>query len=268
MARVAVISEFKEHVKLDQYRKLGYYIAQDQYEHKINQGMHTTRDKQDWAVCFSKANNIVIVLIKELYPSTRNKIRTILNKGKQVIAIFKEERYDIKYYERPYKGSNPDKKGTMVKNQMYLDLLNKKQELKEIAEEAKEAQRKADVLELYEELPECHEEFIRDFARLYDIQVDFEDELSKRQAYAQINFYIEHNIEYTHKAIPGFIQYQYADCLIELTHEEAPDMEYGTLLELSDMFKSSNCEDITRTESYGEISILERINHNEGVKLC
>lgn len=133
-------------------------------------------------------------IVSLLYRKTKSKI-TILYQDKQYSLMIPED-WEQKYYDQS------NHKWIKIQHPILEAYLGKRAEyFEELA--LKKAQDSTSIMLEYfnQEIPNDLEQFVRAFAPLYDINVDYESTDEMLRAYANIKFYIDNGIEYSRDII-------------------------------------------------------------------
>ncbi len=156
---------------------------------------------------------------------------------------YKDEQYklgDLMQWKEPYADPKNPKRTKYIIHPMHAMFLSEIEKRKE-KYEAKKLKEQYELISDNYDLPEEHEieEFLRETAPLYEVDVDYEDNLSKYRAYYQIRFYLEHDFPYS-KPAP----------VIAISDEKMFNPEMFN-------FDADVCEQDIEVESFGDSDYLE-----------
>jgi hypothetical protein len=133
-------------------------------------------------------------IVSLLYRKNKSKI-TILYEDKQYSLMIPED-WEQKYYDQS------QHKWIKIQHPILEAYLGKRAEYFEELALKKAKDSTSIMLEYFkQEIPNDLEQFLRAFAPLYDVDVDYESTDSMLRAYANIKFYIDNGIEYSRDII-------------------------------------------------------------------
>ena len=180
-----VISEYKlTQEQIKEYRNKGYEVYYGYEKPNI------------------KSGESVGFLVSTLFNTTMDTINTLLHRKIK-------SKITIKYGDKIYNISTPDewqKKWYEAKDHKWYkythpileEYYSKRTEYFEQQKLDKEKIKMKTVLEYFnQEIPEDLDIILNNFAKLYDIDVDYESLRSKLLAYASIKYYLDNDIEYS-----------------------------------------------------------------------
>ena len=184
-----VISEYKlDKETIKQYRDKGYEVYYGYEKPHINKG------------------ESVGFLLDTMYPSTIDMIIGLLyRKIKSKITVkYKDQTYTLQVpddWEYKYKDSKTEKY-IKVQHPLLIEYLDKRREYFEKENKKTALAHTNYVLEYFnQEIPEDLDSILETFARLYEVDVDYNSLESKLLAYASIKYYLDNDIEYSREII-------------------------------------------------------------------
>lgn len=149
------------------------------------------------------------IYLREIYPSTVDLIESLLYFKHPLTLKYEDTQYKLNTLE-DWKVTYQDPKDQIKTKtdrhpllQMYL---NNRKEYNENKQAKRRKEQYNIIFENYK-LPDENEidSFLQDLAPLYEVDVDYSDNLSKYRAYIQIKYYLEHDFEYSRPANAAFI---------------------------------------------------------------
>lgn len=179
-----VISEYKlTQEQIKEYRNKGYEVYYG-YENPI-----------------IKPGESVGFLLDNLYSSTMNMIDTLLHrKTKSNISIkYKDINYNISVPEEWQYKYYDDKlrKWIRIQHPILEEYYMKRSEYFEEKKQDKVTQYTNYILENFEEIPKDLDAVLETYSRLYELDIDYSSLTSKLNAYMSIQYYLEHDIDYS-----------------------------------------------------------------------
>ena len=88
-----------------------------------------------------------------------------------------------------------------IRHPILQEYYERKREFISLVNQKRDTENKLQILENYNEVSDEEiERIVRPLAKLYDVDVDYEDKFSKTTAYYQIKFYLEHDFPYSNPA--------------------------------------------------------------------
>lgn len=175
-----------------------------------------------------KPGEAVGIYLRTLYPSTIDLIESLLyfkhpltlKYGNMQYKLYTLDDWKVTYQDPMDQLKTKTDRHPIL--QAYLD------NRKEYAERQKVVTLKKQFQIIFDnfKLPEDHEidSFLQDMAPLYEVDVDYSDNLSKYRAYIQITYYLEHDFEYSRPANAAFIMPVGNETYLEdLIYKEATD---------------------------------------------
>lgn len=202
---VSVISEYQEPTKRwSDWLAKDYAIAQDIWEHKIasepefNKPLRST----EWFLILRRKTDVVMFELKAGYQETMSKLYGALKAGKPCIVWYNNYKYVIPSLTNPdidkARFINPEAKDI---HPMYAQLQMDIREAKQIYAERMQAHKEYSlVLEMYQNteysIPTEDElmNVLLNNAYAFDIKVNYLSDVSKHQAYIQIQYYKQYNL--------------------------------------------------------------------------
>lgn len=147
-----------------------------------------------------KAGESVGILLDNMYKSTielidnllhrKTKSKITLKYNNKTYTLSTPEDWEYKWYE--------DHKWNRYRHPILEEYLIKRSEYFENKKIDKAKEHMDYILEFYnEKIPEDLDVILNNFAKLYDVDVDFESLESKLEAYMSIKYYLENDIEYS-----------------------------------------------------------------------
>ena len=174
-----------------------------------------------------KQGEAVGIYLKDLKPCTMALIESLLasydtkkwkerKNGKDPVLVTKHytsHPITLKYGDKQYKLYRPEDwkythqdekdqiKTKTERHPILIEYLENRKKLKEYREKRILREQYNLIFDNFE-LPEEHEmeDFIKQLAPLYEIDVDYEDNLSKYRAYVQLKYYLDNDFEYSRPA--------------------------------------------------------------------
>ena len=143
-------------------------------------------------------------ILDTLYKSTMDLINDLLYWHHNIILKYHGDTYKLNTLEEWKHSYQSDKdmlKTTVKYHPIYQIYLDKRREYFE-AEKLKEERIKyGEIAEYLKSIPSDEEldSFVKTFSYLYQLDVDMTSKTDKLKAYAQINYYLEHDIEYVNE---------------------------------------------------------------------
>lgn len=184
-----IISEYKLSKELiEAYHSKGYRIAYGYQEPRIFKG------------------ESVGILLDNLYRSTIELIEQLLYSKHKVTLKYEGKTYlleSLDEWRRTYQSDKDQLKTESVYHPIYQDYLDKKKEYRDKAKIHRiNTQFEALKHAFRTEFPSDEEldTIIKTFSPLYQLDIDYNDRLSKLTGYYQIKWYLDHGIEYVNPA--------------------------------------------------------------------
>lgn len=149
------------------------------------------------------------IYLKHIYPSTVDLIESLLYFKHPLTLKYGNEQYKL-YSLEDWKVTYQDPKDQIKtktdKHPLYQIYLDNRKEYTE-KKDAKKLNEQYEIIFENFELPNEEEmdKFLQDTAPLYEVDVDYTDNLSKYRAYVQLKYYLEHDFEYSRPANAAFI---------------------------------------------------------------
>ena len=149
-----------------------------------------------------KPGEAVGIYLKTLYPSTIDLIESLLYFKHPLTLKYENVQYklhSLEDWKQTYQDPDDQIKTKTDRHPILKAYLDNRKEYNE--------QKLAKSLTNQYKLPSEQEidSFLQDLAPLYEVDVDYSDNLSKYRAYIQIKYYLEHNFEYSRPANAAFI---------------------------------------------------------------
>lgn len=152
---------------------------------------------------FNRGEAVGIYLHK-LYYHTMDLIGLLLYYKHPVTLKYEGKQYKLYVKEdwiQTFQDPDDQLKMKTVRHPIFQEYINKQREHRDILNAKRTYEKEQEVLSKYViiEEPEI-DRIVRPLARLYDIDVDYENQLSKTMAYYQILYYLDNNVPYTNPA--------------------------------------------------------------------
>ena len=149
------------------------------------------------------------IYLREIYPSTVDLIESLLYFKHPLTLKYEDTQYKLNTLEDwkvTYQDPEDQIKTKTDRHPILQIYLNNRKEYNENKHAKKLKEQYNIIFENYK-LPDENEidSFLQDMAPLYEVDVDYSDNLSKYRAYIQIKYYLEHDFEYSRPANAAFI---------------------------------------------------------------
>lgn len=156
-----------------------------------------------------KPGEAVGIYLKTLYPSTIDLIESLLYFKHPLTLKYENVQYklhSLEDWKQTYQDPNDQIKTKTDRHPILKAYLDNRKEYNE-QKLAKSLTNQYQIIFDNFKLPSEQEidSFLQDLAPLYEVDVDYSDNLSKYRAYIQIKYYLEHNFEYSRPANAAFI---------------------------------------------------------------
>lgn len=156
-----------------------------------------------------KPGEAVGIYLKTLYPSTIDLIESLLYFKHPLTLKYENVQYklhSLEDWKQTYQDPNDQIKTKTDRHPILKAYLDNRKEYNE-QKLAKSLTNQYQIIFDNFKLPSEQEidSFLQDLAPLYEVDVDYSDNLSKYRAYIQIKYYLEHNFEYSRPANASFI---------------------------------------------------------------
>lgn len=151
-----------------------------------------------------KRGEAVGIYLHKLYYHTMDLIGLLLYYKHPVTLKYEGKQYKLYTKEdwiQTYQDPNDQLKTKTTRHPIYQEYIDKQKEQRDILNAKRIANREQDALSNYNIVDEPEiDRIVRPLAKLYDIDVDYENQLSKTSAYYQIIYYLENDMPYTNPA--------------------------------------------------------------------
>lgn len=149
------------------------------------------------------------IYLREIYPSTVDLIESLLYFKHPLTLKYEDTQYKLNTLEDwkvTYQDPEDQIKTKTDRHPILQIYLNNRKEYNE-NKQAKKLKEQYNIIFENFKLPDENEidSFLQDLAPLYEVDVDYSDNLSKYRAYIQIKYYLEHDFEYSRPANAAFI---------------------------------------------------------------
>ena len=149
------------------------------------------------------------IYLREIYPSTVDLIESLLYFKHPLTLKYEDTQYKLNTLEDwkvTYQDPEDQIKTKTDRHPILQIYLNNRKEYNE-NKHAKKLKEQYNIIFENFKLPDENEidSFLQDLAPLYEVDVDYSDNLSKYRAYIQIKYYLEHDFEYSRPANAAFI---------------------------------------------------------------
>ena len=156
-----------------------------------------------------KPGEAVGIYLKTLYPSTIDLIESLLYFKHPLTLKYENVQYklhSLEDWKQTYQDPDDQIKTKTDRHPILKAYLDNRKEYNE-QKLAKSLTNQYQIIFDNFKLPSEQEidSFLQDLAPLYEVDVDYSDNLSKYRAYIQIKYYLEHNFEYSRPANAAFI---------------------------------------------------------------
>ena len=149
------------------------------------------------------------IYLREIYPSTVDLIESLLYFKHPLTLKYENTQYKLNTlddWKQTYQDPDDQIKTKTDRHPILQAYLNNRREYTE-NQKAKSLKEQYAIIFDNFKLPDEQEidSFLQDLAPLYEVDVDYSDNLSKYRAYIQIKYYLEHDFEYSRPANAAFI---------------------------------------------------------------
>ena len=156
-----------------------------------------------------KPGEAVGIYLKTLYPSTIDLIESLLYFKHPLTLKYENVQYklhSLEDWKQTYQDPDDQIKTKTDRHPILKAYLDNRKEYNE-QKLAKSLTNQYQIIFDNFKLPSEQEidSFLQDLAPLYEVDVDYSDNLSKYRAYIQIKYYLEHNFEYSRPDNAAFI---------------------------------------------------------------
>ena len=156
-----------------------------------------------------KPGEAVGIYLKTLYPSTIDLIESLLYFKHPLTLKYENVQYklhSLEDWKQTYQDPDDQIKTKTDRHPILKAYLDNRKEYNE-QKLAKSLTNQYQIIFDNFKLPSEQEidSFLQDLAPLYEVDVDYSDNLSKYRAYIQIKYYLEHDFEYSRPANAAFI---------------------------------------------------------------
>lgn len=156
-----------------------------------------------------KPGEAVGIYLKTLYPSTIDLIESLLYFKHPLTLKYENIQYklhSLEDWKQTYQDPDDQIKTKTDRHPILKAYLDNRKEYNE-QKLAKSLTNQYQIIFDNFKLPSEQEidSFLQDLAPLYEVDVDYSDNLSKYRAYIQIKYYLEHDFEYSRPANAAFI---------------------------------------------------------------
>jgi hypothetical protein len=152
---------------------------------------------------FNRGEAVGIYLHK-LYYHTMDLIGLLLYYKHPVTLKYEGKQYKLYTKEdwiQTFQDPNDQLKMKTVRHPIFQEYLDRQREQRELLNAKRVYEKEQEALSNYTIIDEPEvDRIVRPLARLYDIDVDYENQLSKTMAYYQILYYLDNNVPYTNPA--------------------------------------------------------------------
>lgn len=177
-----------------------------------------------------KPGEAVGIYLKTLYPSTIDLIESLLYFKHPLTLKYENVQYklhSLEDWKQTYQDPNDQIKTKTDRHPILKAYLDNRKEYNE-QKLAKSLTNQYQIIFDNFKLPSEQEidSFLQDLAPLYEVDVDYSDNLSKYRAYIQIKYYLEHDFEYSRPANAAFIMPIGNETYLEdLIYKEGTDIQ-------------------------------------------
>ena len=177
-----------------------------------------------------KPGEAVGIYLKTLYPSTIDLIESLLYFKHPLTLKYENVQYklhSLEDWKQTYQDPDDQIKTKTDRHPILKAYLDNRKEYNE-QKLAKSLTNQYQIIFDNFKLPSEQEidSFLQDLAPLYEVDVDYSDNLSKYRAYIQIKYYLEHNFEYSRPANAAFIMPIGNETYLEdLIYKEGTDIQ-------------------------------------------
>jgi hypothetical protein len=222
---ISVITETKNSERHSKWRSLGYTLNIDEKQRLPNKTYHQI----NWYLCLSDRYNVTIFELTKYYQSTKQLIQGALDRHPVIIiegsSVFRlQSKSDLTTVFSNSKGTKQRKVNLL--NELFQDALDDFFEKQEQISRAQQLQK-------YNNQPDL--ELLHKYAALYQVDVDYQDEIDIRQKTAQLQFYLSNNIYPDTEAL--------IRVLLRYTDEELPE-DPKELMELYSFYYVTESPDV------------------------
>ena len=151
-----------------------------------------------------KRGEAVGIYLHNLYYHTIDLIGLLLYYKHPVTLKYEDKQYKL-YTKEDWTQTFQDPKDQIktktVRHPILQEYLDRQKAQRELLDAKRKYEKEQEALSNYTIIDEPEvDRIVRPLARLYDIDVDYEDQLSKTEAYYQILYYLDNDIPYTNPA--------------------------------------------------------------------
>ena len=177
-----------------------------------------------------KPGEAVGIYLKTLYPSTIDLIESLLYFKHPLTLKYENVQYklySLEDWKQTYQDPDDQIKTKTDRHPILKAYLDNRKEYNE-QKLAKSLTNQYQIIFDNFKLPSEQEidSFLQDLAPLYEVDVDYSDNLSKYRAYIQIKYYLEHDFEYSRPANAAFIMPIGNETYLEdLIYKEGTDIQ-------------------------------------------
>ena len=177
-----------------------------------------------------KPGEAVGIYLKTLYPSTIDLIESLLYFKHPLTLKYENVQYklhSLEDWKQTYQDPDDQIKTKTDRHPILKTYLDNRKEYNE-RKLAKSLTNQYQIIFDNFKLPSEQEidSFLQDLAPLYEVDVDYSDNLSKYRAYIQIKYYLEHDFEYSRPANAAFIMPIGNETYLEdLIYKEGTDIQ-------------------------------------------
>lgn len=170
------------------------------------------------------------IYLRELYPSTIDLIESLLYFKHPLTLKYENVQYklhSLEDWKQTYQDPDDQIKTKTDRHPILEAYLDNRKEYNE-RKLAKSLTNQYQIIFDNFKLPSEQEidSFLQDLAPLYEVDVDYSDNLSKYRAYIQIKYYLEHDFEYSRPANAAFIMPIGNETYLEdLIYKEGTDIQ-------------------------------------------
>ena len=177
-----------------------------------------------------KPGEAVGIYLKTLYPSTIDLIESLLYFKHPLTLKYENVQYklhSLEDWKQTYQDPDDQIKTKTDRHTILKAYLDNRKEYNE-RKLAKSLTNQYQIIFDNFKLPSEQEidSFLQDLAPLYEVDVDYSDNLSKYRAYIQLKYYLEHDFEYSRPANAAFIMPIGNETYLEdLIYKEGTDIQ-------------------------------------------
>lgn len=156
-----------------------------------------------------KPGEAVGIYLRELYPTTIDLIESLLYFKHPLTLKYGDKQYKLNTlddWKYTYQDPKDQIKTKTWRHDILEEYLNNRREYTE-TKKAKSLKEQYKLIFENFELPSEEEidQMLQELAPLYEVDVDYTDNLSRYRSYVQIKYYLEHDFEYSKPANAAFI---------------------------------------------------------------